>query len=269
MIRTSIIGAAGRMGAALTAAVIKDAELTLCSTVDASDCSAFGQDAGQLAGLPPCGIEISADIDSALADSDAIIDFSAPRATVGYAERAVQHGCSLVIGTTGFSDEQYRMLRSQPEHGGRLVLAPNMSVGVNVLFSVSQQLASVLGDDYDIEIVESHHNRKKDAPSGTANRLAELLAQTRKIDTVNGVVHGRSGHTGQRPRDEIGVHAVRAGDIVGEHRLIFGTEGERIELSHTASSRETFARGAVRAVKFLTEASPGLYDMQDVLGLKQ
>ena len=154
------------------------------------------------------------------------------------------------------------------EKGARIVFAPNMSIGVNLLFHLCRQVAAILDEDYDIEVVEMHHNQKKDAPSGTAVRLAEILCEARGLDYNNDVRHGREGITGARTKHEIGMHALRGGDVVGDHTVIFATTGERIELTHKASSRDTFARGALRAVRFLADAKPGLYDMQDVLKLK-
>lgn len=159
-------------------------------------------------------------------------------------------------------------LKKLADGGGRLVQAPNMSVGVNLLFALCSQVARTLGSDYDIEVVEMHHNKKKDAPSGTAERLGQILAEASGLDYNTDTRHGRVGLVGARTKREIGMHAVRGGDVVGDHTVIFATEGERVELTHKASSRETFAKGAVRAVKFLATATPGLYDMQDVLGLK-
>ncbi|MCF7853925.1 MAG: 4-hydroxy-tetrahydrodipicolinate reductase, partial [Candidatus Pacebacteria bacterium] len=181
---------------------------------------------------------------------------------------ATAAGCCVVIGTTGLAADDRKALETLADSGGRIVFAPNMSVGVNLLFHLCGEVGRTLGEDYDVEVVEMHHNRKKDAPSGTAARLGEILAQATGRDYEKDVRHGRQGMTGARERREIGMHAVRGGDVVGEHTVIFATDGERVELGHKASSRQTFAKGAVRAVKFLMDVSPGLYDMQDVLGLR-
>jgi 4-hydroxy-tetrahydrodipicolinate reductase len=174
----------------------------------------------------------------------------------------------VVIGTTGLENDDKAALRALVADGGRIMLAPNMSVGVNLLFALCAKVAPLLGPEYDIEVVEMHHNRKKDAPSGTAVRLGEILAAGRGLEYETAARHGRAGEVGSRPRNEIGMHAVRGGDVVGDHTVIFAADGERVELTHRASSRETFAKGALRAVKFLANANPGLYDMQDVLGLR-
>ena len=173
-----------------------------------------------------------------------------------------------MIGTTGLDAEQKATLAELAQKGARIVFSPNMSVGVNLLFALCDKAARLRGDDYDIEVVEMHHNQKKDAPSGTAARLGEILAKARGLSYEKDVAHGRVGLPGARPKNEIGMHSLRGGDVVGDHTVIFATSGERIELTHKASSRETFAKGAIRAVRFLADARPGLYDMQDVLHLK-
>ena len=174
----------------------------------------------------------------------------------------------MVIGTTGLSADQKAELKALADNGAKIVFAPNMSVGVNLLFALCDKVARLLGDDYDIEVVEMHHNQKKDAPSGTAARLGEILCNARGLSYEKDTRHGRVGLPGARPKNEIGMHSLRGGDVVGDHTVIFATSGERIELTHKASSRETFAKGAVRAVLFLEDAPSGLYDMQDVLHLK-
>ncbi len=267
MLRTTIIGAAGRMGRSLVAQALTDPELSLAGAVEAAGCPQLGQDAGTLAGLPPCGVALDMDLARALASADAVIDFSSPECTMSVAPAVIDHGASLVVGTTGLTEEHRCRLRALGSTG-RIVLAPNMSVGINLLFALCAQVAPLLGPEYDIEIVEMHHNRKKDAPSGTALRLGEILATARGLEFSAAVRHGREGNVGARQRNEIGIHALRGGDVVCDHTVVFAADGERVELVHKASSRETFAKGAVRAVKFLAGAAPGLYDMQDVLGLK-
>lgn len=269
MIRTVVIGAAGRMGQALVKQVLESDALQLAGAVDVKDCPAVGQDAAQVAGLSACGIPITADLAAALADADAVIDFSAREATCANAATAVKADCAVVIGTTGLDEAERDTLAQLTDRGGRIVFAPNMSVGVNLLFHLCDEVTRILGPDYDIEVVEMHHNRKKDAPSGTAERLGEILAAARGLDYKADARHGRVGHVGARTRNEIGLHALRGGDVVGDHTVIFAAEGERVELTHKASSRDTFAKGAVRAVAFLADATPGLYDMQDVLGIKK
>lgn len=268
MIKVAVIGAAGRMGRMLVNQVIADSTTVLSGALEVPGCPLLGQDAGLVAGAGASGICICSDVAEVLRCSDAVIDFSAPAATMALAPLAAAAGVSLAIGTTGLTPENKQELARLARGGAKIVCAPNMSVGVNLLFALCAKVASLLGEDYDIEVVEMHHNKKKDAPSGTAERLGEILAAARGLDYQRDTRHGRVGLVGARSRQEIGMHALRGGDVVGDHTVIFAAEGERIELTHKASSRETFARGAVRAVKFLVGAAPGLYDMQDVLGLR-
>ena len=266
-IRTVVMGAAGRMGRMLVAQVLQDPELTLSGALESPQCPFLGQDAAQVAGLPPCGVPLVADWQTALEQADCIIDFTAAAVTRQMAPLAAQRGIAMVIGSTGLTEEDQTLLRTLADQGARIVQSPNMSVGVNLLFALCRQVAPLLGEDYDIEVVEMHHNQKKDAPSGTAEKLGQILAQARGLSYDKDVRHGRVGMVGARPKGEIGMHALRGGDVVGDHTVIFATEGERLELTHKASSRQTFAKGAVRAVKFLASAAPGKYDMQQVLGL--
>jgi 4-hydroxy-tetrahydrodipicolinate reductase len=268
MIRTVIIGAGGRMGRCLIEQVVNDPEMSLAGAVETAGNPLLGQDAGTVAGTGPAGVLLTDDVVAAFAGADAVIDFSAKEAAVSNARQAVAAGCAVVIGTTGLETAERDALQQLAAAGGRIVFAPNMSVGVNLLFHLCAEVASILGEDYDMEVVEMHHNLKKDAPSGTAVRIAEILAAARGLDYGTQTRHGRQGMVGARPPQEIGMHAVRGGDVVGDHTVIFATNGERVELTHKASSRQTFAKGAVRAVKFLAKSDPGLYDMQDVLGLK-
>jgi 4-hydroxy-tetrahydrodipicolinate reductase len=228
----------------------------------------LGQDAGQVAGVGELGVAIVDSFDAGIDGADAVIDFTAPANTLACAPKAVAAGVAVVIGTTGMTEENKAEIAKLVEQGGRIVMAPNMSVGVNLLFSLCAKVAPLLSDDYDIEVVEMHHNRKKDAPSGTAERLGQILAESTGRSYADDTVHGRVGQVGARTKREIGMHALRGGDVVGDHTVIFATDGERVELTHKASSRETFAKGAIRAVRFLADAEAGLYDMQDVLGLK-
>ncbi|MFA6816363.1 MAG: 4-hydroxy-tetrahydrodipicolinate reductase [Lentisphaeria bacterium] len=268
MIKVGIVGAAGRMGRMLTALVLQDPELEMNAALEVPGCPLIGADVGSIAGEKPCGVEITDMRSQFLTDCDAIIDFSAASGVLKTAVAAVAEGVNIVIGTTGLSDEDKQQLHLLVDKGAHIVFAPNMSVGVNVLFALSDRVARLLGDDYDIEVVEMHHNKKKDAPSGTAERLGEILAEARGLDYKKAVRHGRVGLPGARTKEEIGMHSLRGGDVVGDHTVIFATDGERIELTHKASSRQTFAKGALRAVKFLSTAKSGIYDMQDVLGLR-
>jgi 4-hydroxy-tetrahydrodipicolinate reductase len=227
----------------------------------------LGQDANIVAGLPSGGVALTDDFDAAIADADVVIDFTTPSSTAAIAERAAARGVRLVVGTTGLGADQRgaleRAARSVP-----VVAAPNMSMGVNLLFRLVELTAAALGDGFDVEIVEAHHRAKRDAPSGTALRMAERIAAALGRDLGAVANYGRHGDVGPRPEREIGIQTVRGGDVVGEHTAYFLGQGERIELTHRASSRETFARGAVRAALWVAGAPPGLYDMHDVLGLR-
>lgn len=267
--KIAVVGAAGRMGRMIIEQIAADPEAQLSAAVEASGSPALGEDAGILAGVGELGVSVTDNMEDAVRKADAMIDFSAPEGTLPNARAAVAADCGVVIGTTGFSDADREAIRALPKHGGKVVLAPNMSVGVNILFDLCARLAPVLCADFDMEVVEMHHNQKKDSPSGTAKRIGEILAEGAGLDYAADVRHGREGMVGARPRKEIGMHALRGGDVVGEHTVIFAGDGERIELTHKASSRTTFAKGAVRAAKFLAVAEPDLYDMLDVLGIRE
>jgi len=263
MIRIGLTGVNGRMGKALVQAVSAREDMKLVSAAVRQGSELIGVDAGQIGGLPPLGVAAAA----ALADDvEVVVDFTLPDATLGHVEWCRERGTPIVIGTTGFEAGQ----RTRIEEAARdipVVLAPNMSVGVNLCFRLVELAARVVGGDSDIEVIEAHHRHKADAPSGTALRLGEKAAGAlgRSLDDVG--VFERHGHTGPRPDDAIGFATVRAGDIVGEHTVLFATEGERVEITHKATSRLNFAAGALRAAAWLTERDAGLYDMQDVLGL--
>ncbi|MFO7899802.1 MAG: 4-hydroxy-tetrahydrodipicolinate reductase [Planctomycetota bacterium] len=263
MLRIGVNGAAGRMGKRLVALVAEANDLELVCALEADDHEACGRDAGEVAGAGPVEVPIAATME---ARPDVLIDFSSPASTVARAAECAAAGTALVVGTTGLGDDQVAELEAASKQVA-CVFAPNMSVGVNVLAILARRAAEALGPDYDVEVVEAHHRFKKDAPSGTALKLARAAADGlhRELDEV--VVYGRRGMTGERTSQEIGIHAVRAGDIVGEHTVMFATLGERIELRHSAHSRETFARGALRAARFVAGQQPGLYSMEDVLGL--
>ena len=267
MIRTIITGSAGRMGKALVSAIAANPEFQLAGATEYPASPLIGQDAGTVAGVGALNVPISASLtDEMLANADAIIDFSTGN-VLENARAAAKAGLSIVIGTTALTDADKAALRELSAQGARIVQTFNYSVGVNLLFFLSGKTASLLAEDFDMEIIEAHHNQKKDAPSGTAVRLAEVLCEAADR-TSDDLVYGRQGIVGARTRREIGIHAVRGGDIVGDHTVLFAGDGERIELTHRASSRMTFAKGALRAAKWLAGASAGYYDMQDVLGLK-
>ncbi len=240
--------------------------LELSGAVETPGNPMLGQDAFEAAGVGRAGVAVTSDFAAAIAAADVAIDFTAASSSVIHARIAGAAGKSIVIGSTGFSDEQKAAV-AEVAKTAPVVLSPNMSVGVNLMFKVVADMARVLGDDYDVEIVEVHHRFKKDAPSGTAVRLAESVAGALGRDMKEVGVYGREGMVGERSRKEIGVFAVRAGDVVGEHTLTFGGIGERLEITHRAHTRDTFAQGAVRAAGWLVKKPAGLYDMQSVLGV--
>lgn len=256
--RVAVAGAGGRMGRALIDAVLADRDLALAAALDAAGSPALGQQAGSLT--------IGSDL-GALAGAEVLVDFTRPEGTLAHFEACLLHGKPMVIGTTGFSDVQ----KARIAEGARrlpIVFSPNFAIGVNVVFRLAQTAAAALGDAYDVEIVEAHHRHKVDAPSGTALKLGELVAGALGRDLRKVATHGRSGDTGERPARAIGFHAIRGGDIVGEHTVIFAGAGERVEIAVRSYSRMTYAAGALRAAKWLRGRAPGLYDMSDVLGLK-
>ncbi len=267
MIRIIITGAAGRMGRRLVANIMESQDLKLTGATERAGSEFLGLDAGSVAGCAPAGVKITDDFAPLVEHADAVIDFSTG-AVIENARIAAAKGLSIVIGTTALTAADKQELQKLADHGAKIVFASNYSVGVNLLFYLSKLAAKTLSDDFDIEIIEAHHNKKKDAPSGTAVTLAEVIAGVKGWSYEEDVRHGRAGNVGARTKHEIGMHAVRGGDIVGDHTVLFAAEGERVELTHKASSRDTFAKGALRAARFLADAKPGLYDMQDVLGLK-
>jgi len=267
MIEICLVGACGRMGKRITAAVAQSEDLRLVAAVETKGHPLLGQDIGQVAGISPLGVTVGDDLGSALSRSQLVIDFSLPDSVVRTAELCWRNGIPLVTGVTGIPEEGAEILRRAAKEIA-VVWAPNMSVGVNLMFKVASEVASVLGAEFDVEIVEIHHRFKKDAPSGTARRLAEVIAASLGRNLEEVACYGRRGLTGERDPNQIAIHALRAGDVVGEHTVVFGALGERFEITHKAHSRDTFARGAVVAARFAAGADPGLYDMQDVLGLK-
>lgn len=265
--KIAVSGAAGRMGKRILALGHEHPEIEIVGALEAVGNPVLGKDAGETAGIGNIGVPIVSDVSAVLKNCDVLVDFSAPEASLANVEYAASAGKAIVVGTTGFSEDQKRRL-SRAGSATRCVVAPNMSMGVNVLFKLVESVARTLGDDYDVEIVESHHRLKKDAPSGTAKKLAEIAATALNRDLGKDGVYGRNGIVGERTREEIGVMALRGGDIVGEHTVMFVTNGERIELIHRAHSRDALAKGALQAAIWLSTQPNGLYDMQDVLGLK-
>lgn len=267
MKKVTVAGAAGRMGKRLISLVLESGDLELVGAVDLPGVPGMGEDAGVVAGSAPCGVKLSSDLTAAAQLADAVIYF-ANQGAVEAARIAVAANAGIVIGTTALTADDKAELQQLAQKGGRIVQAPNMSIGVNLLFHLCAEVASILDDSFDIEVIEMHHNQKKDAPSGTAVKLAEILCDARNLDYQSDVRHGRNGLTGARTKREIGMHSMRGGDVVGDHTVVFAANGERLELTHKASSRDTFASGALQAVRFLSTAAPGLYDMQDVLQLR-
>jgi 4-hydroxy-tetrahydrodipicolinate reductase len=265
--RIAVMGAAGRMGKTLIEAIHQAEGAQLSAAIDRPDSSLIGADAGELAGLGRLGVTLVDDLAAALHAFDVLIDFTHPSVTLKNLEVCRAAGKAMVIGTTGFTPEQKQLL---VEAGQQMpiVFAANFSVGVNLCLKLLDTAARVLGDEVDIEIIEAHHRHKVDAPSGTALRMGEVVAQALGRDLQKVAVYGREGQTGARARETIGFATVRAGDVVGDHTVLFAADGERVEITHKASSRMTFARGAVRAALWLDAGQPGLFDMQDVLGLK-
>ncbi|TCV90839.1 dihydrodipicolinate reductase [Sulfurirhabdus autotrophica] len=261
-----IAGSSGRMGRALIEAVSMSPDARLYAALERAGSVYVGKDAGELVGSP-CGVMITDDPAKAIAGSDVFIDFTRPEGTLEHMALCRQLGVKMVIGTTGFSEDQKLQIAAAAQDIG-IVFAPNMSAGVNLTFKLLEIAAKVLNEGFDIEVVEAHHRHKVDAPSGTALRMGEVVAQALGRNLADCAVYGREGVTGERSPSTIGFATVRGGDIVGDHTVMFAGIGERVEITHKASSRATFANGAVRAAHFLGGRKNGLYDMQDVLGLR-
>ena len=267
MINIAVTGAAGRMGRALINACQQSESCQLSAAIEHSGNSLLGSDAGDIAGIGALGVKLVDKLSDVTDQFDILIDFSSTEATLDNLAFCITHSKSIVIGTTGFSDEQKQHI-SDAAKRINVMFAPNMSVGVNLCFKLLDIAARVLGDDVDIEVIEAHHRHKVDAPSGTALRMGEVVADALGRNLDDCAVYGREGNTGERDRKTIGFETIRAGDIVGDHTVMFAAEGERVEITHKASSRMTFANGAVRAAIWLQDQEAGLYDMQDVLGLR-
>ncbi len=263
-----IAGAAGRMGKRLIDLVNAQEEAQVVGALEYSEHPFLGRDAGEVAGIGLLDVPlVGSFVGLSSCKADVMIDFTAPQATLANLEWAQTESVAMVIGTTGMSESEREQI-SLAAKKIPVVFAPNMSVGVNVLFKIAAEVAAILGEDFDVEILEAHHRLKKDAPSGTAVRLGEIVAETLGRDYPQDAVFARQGFTGERTQREIGMQTLRAGDIVGEHTVMFGGMGERLELIHRAHSRDNFAAGAVRAALWLEGRAPGLYDMQDVLGFR-
>ena len=264
--RIAVAGAAGRMGRALIEAALGAPDLKLAAALEQKGNAAVGRDAGELAGSP-CGIGIGDDVAAAVAGCEVLIDFTRPEGAFAHLAACRKQGVRMVIGTTGFSEAQKSEIASAARDIA-IVRSPNFSVGVNVAFRLLQVAAAALGKGYDVEIVEAHHRHKVDAPSGTALRMGEVVAQALGRDLRKAAIYGREGVTGERKDETIGFSTVRGGDLVGDHTVMFIGAGERLEITHRASSRSNFATGALRAARFVATKKSGLFDMSDVLGFK-
>ena len=266
-VKIAVAGAGGRMGKILIEAVSLNENAVLSAAIERPESSLVGTDAGELAGIGNNGVKVSGSLESAINDFDVLIDFTAPTASVNNAEVCAKYNKAMVVGTTGFSEEQKTQFNTSIEKIPA-VIASNYSTGVNLCFKLLELAAKVIGDDSDIEIYEAHHRHKVDAPSGTALSMGEVIADTLDRNLSEVAVYGREGQTGAREKNTIGFATVRGGDVVGDHTVSFLADGERVEITHKASSRMSFGRGAVRAAVWLAAQSKGLYDMQDVLSLK-
>jgi 4-hydroxy-tetrahydrodipicolinate reductase len=267
MMKIAIAGATGRMGKMLIEAVLNSPDTQLVGALEHDSCPLIGEDAGAFLGKKT-GVAITADITKALTGAEFLIDFTRPEGTMAHLTVAQKTGSKMIIGTTGLNSEQIDSLQKASTNLA-IVFAPNMSVGVNATLKLLEIAAKMLNEGYDIEIIEAHHRHKVDAPSGTALRMGEVIADAlgEKLDHL--AVYAREGHTGERKAGSIGFATIRGGDIIGDHTVLFAGEGERIEISHKSSSRQSYAQGSLRAARFLNGLSSGLYDMQDVLGLRK
>lgn len=267
MINMIVSGATGRMGSRIINISKDSSEIKLTGALERKGHEHLRKDVGEVIGTGKTGVKITDNIRDIAKKADVLIDFSSPYATIECLTSLTGKPLPVVIGTTGFSKDEIEYIKLYAQNTPS-VFAPNMSVGVNLLLKVLSDIAKVTGDDYDVEIVESHHRLKKDAPSGTAMKMAQVVASALNRNLDDNAVYARHGLIGERSQKEIGIQTIRAGDIVGEHTVLFGGLGERIEITHKASSRDTFARGALKAALWVYKQTPGLYDMQDVLGLK-
>ncbi len=265
MVKAIVLGAAGRMGSRIIGLMGDTESVSLGAAVESKGHPAIGADAGEASGIKRLGISITDDLSSVIDQGQVVIDFTTPQSTLAGLDTIIKKDKPLVIGTTGFSSTELEQIRRAATRIP-CVLSPNMSVGVNVMFKIVAEVARLLGQDYDMEIIEAHHRFKKDAPSGTALRLAEILAKATQQRLEEVATYSRKGQVGERKKSEIGIQAIRAGDIVGEHTVVFGGMGERLEITHRAHSRDNFARGAIIAAKWVVHQPPGLYEMAHVLG---
>jgi 4-hydroxy-tetrahydrodipicolinate reductase len=267
MVKVGVCGAAGRMGKTILEVCQDTDGVEVTAAIEYSESPMLGLDAGEVAGIGKRGVLITDDISSIADQVDVIIDFTFAASVSANIQKCVSANCKMVIGTTGLTHDDHEQIKLASNKIA-IVFAPNMSIGVNLCLKLLEMASQVIGNDADIEIIEAHHRHKKDAPSGTAIRMGEVVANTLGRNLKECAVYGREGITGERDKNTIGFETIRAGDIVGDHTVMFATEGERVEITHKATSRKTFATGAVRAAKWLAEKDNGLFDMQDVLNLR-
>jgi 4-hydroxy-tetrahydrodipicolinate reductase len=268
MIKAIVTGVAGRMGGRIICLACADRDIQIVGAIEREGHPLKGQDIGSTLGLGKLGVTVDDNLSDCIGKGDVVIDFTNHEASIHHFDTCVEKNRAIVIGSTGFTQSEIDRIAGKTANT-RCVLAPNMSVGVNVMFKVLEYVATILGEEYDVEIIEAHHHLKKDAPSGTAIKMAQVIADKlhRDLETVG--VYTRKGIIGERTKTEIGIQTIRAGDIVGEHTVMFGGVGERLEIIHRAHSRDNFAKGAIRAAKWIVGQKNGLYNMQDVLGLKE
>ena len=264
MIRVAITGVCGRMGRCITQSISQQADMKLVGAIQYTGHPQIGHDAGVVAGIGEIGVPVTGELADVLESTDVVIEFSKPEATVQHLRQVVNVDKAMVVGTTGFSRNQLTTVKKFASQI-RCVMAPNMSLGVNVMIQALALIAKALGDDYDIEAIETHHNRKVDAPSGTALRLAETVATALERDLVEVGVYSRHGIVGPRPQKQIGTHTIRGGDIAGDHTVLFATEGEQLSVIHRSHNREAFAKGAIRAARWVINAPKGLHDVSEIL----
>ncbi len=266
MINVLVTGAAGRMGRQIISLLLQEDGIELIGATEIEGHPSVGNDVGEIVGAGKIGVLVSDNLDKAALGADAIVDFTNPEATLDAASYASSMGKPMVIGTTGFSQDQ-KMRLEELASKFACVISPNMSIGVNVMFEITKKLAESLGNEFDIEVIEAHHRDKKDSPSGTAMRLGEIIAESTGRNFSKVARLGRHGYVGKRGPDEIGIQAIRGGDIIGEHSVWFCGNGERVEVTHRATDRDNFARGAILALRWIIGKPPGVYDMRNVLGL--
>ena len=264
MIRVVITGVCGRMGQCITRCIAQQADMELVGAIQYPLHPQIGSDAGIVAGIDAIGVAITGELHDVLQNADVVMEFSKPQVTLRYLQQVVNAGKAIVIGTTGFTEDQLASVKALASQI-QCVMAPNMSLGVNVMIQTLELIAKALGDDYNIEVIEAHHNHKTDSPSGTALRLAETVATVLERDLDEIGVYSRHGIVGARPKQQIGIHAVRGGDIAGDHTVLFATEGEQLSVVHRAHSPEAFAKGAIRAARWVVDAPKGLHDVSEVL----